>query len=117
MNSQPRLHGAVFIEQLSKSGSSVHRSSFIFPLYPDYFHRVEKIIQGVCSVPELVLFPEAGGYREKGELIHVRAFGDHESGVAGLEPEAPPPKKPSSVQSTSSMVSFMQVATSCSSSM
>ena len=93
------------------------RPFFIFTAYFDHFHRVQQIIQRIRSVPEFMLPPQAGGDRQEGELIHVRAFGDQESGVAGWEPEAPAPKKPSSVQSTSSMVSFMQVATSCSSSM
>ena len=94
----------------------VQRTGFIFPPHPDELHGVEEIVEGVGPVPKLVLPPHPGGDWQEDELIHVRAFGDQESGVAGWEPEAPPPKKPSSVQSTSSMVSFRQVATSCSSS-
>ena len=94
----------------------IQRPGFIFPPHPDELHGVEEIVEGVGPVPKFMLTPHAGSDWQEDELIHVRAFGDQESGVAGWEPEAPAPKKPSSVQSTSSMVSFRQVATSCSSS-
>ncbi len=87
----------------------IQRPGFIFPPHPDELHGVEEIVEGVGPVPKFMLTPH--------ELIHVRAFSDQESGVPGWEPEAPPPKKPSSVQSTSSIVSFRQVATSCSNSL
>ena len=60
-----------------------HGSVFILTAYFDHFHCVQQIIQRIRSVPELVLLPEAGCDREKSKLIHIRAFGDHESGVAG----------------------------------
>ena len=101
----------------SDSGPGVQRPGFIFSPHPDELHGVEEIVEGVGSVPELVLPPQAGGDRQEGKLIHVRAVCDQESGVPGRESEAPAPKKPSSVQSTSSIVSFRQVATSCSNSL
>ena len=94
-----------------------HGSVFILTAYFDHFHCIQQVIQRIGSVPKLVLPPHAGHHRQEGKLIHVRAFSDQESGVPGCEPEAPPPKKPSSVQSTSSIVSFRQVATSCSNSL
>ena len=63
-----------------------------------------------------MLFPEAQGYREKQELIYIRAFCGAVFGAADREDDPPSPKKPDNVQMASSMVSFRQVAVSCSSS-
>ena len=85
------------------------RPSFIFPFHPDQFHNIQQVIQGIGSVPELMLTPQSCGYRQKKEFVHVRAFGNQEPGIMGREAEPPPPKKPSSVQTTSSIVSFRQI--------
>ena len=88
----------------------------IFPTDADQLHGVEEIVEGVGAVPELMLAPEAGGDREKKEFVQVRGFGGQEAGVSGREVDPASPKKPFSVQRTSSRVSFRQVAVSCCSS-
>ena len=86
----------------------------ILPLHADQFHRVQEIIQGIGAVPEFMLLPEAGGHRQKEELIQVR--GAYAGETAGREADPLPAKKPESVQSTDSMVSFRQLPVSYSSS-
>ena len=85
------------------------RPSFIFPFHPDQFHNIQQVIQCIGSVPEFMLFPHPGAHRQEQKLIHVRAFSDQEPGIMGREAEPPSPKKPSSVQTTSSIVSFRQM--------
>ena len=89
---------------------------FIFPPDPDQLGDVQQVVQGIGAVPELMLFPETEGDREKEELVQVRCCYGDEIGAAGREVGPPSPKKPDSVQRTSSRVSFRQVAVSCSSS-
>ena len=39
------------------------RPVFVFPPDPDQLRDVQQVIQGIGSVPEFMLFPEAGGHR------------------------------------------------------
>ena len=78
---------------------------------------VEEVVEGVGTVPELVLAPEAVYYREEGEFIRkIRRTVQRACSPGGGFPSSPP-KKPSSVQSTSSTVRRRHAAGSCSSSM
>ena len=86
----------------------------IFPLHADQLHRVQEIIQGISAVPELMLTPEAGGHRQKEEFVQIR--GTYAGEAAGREADPLPAKKPESVQSTDSIVSFRQLPVSYSSS-
>ena len=85
------------------------RPSFIFPFHPDHFHDIQQVIQGIGSVPAFMLTPHPCTHRQEQKLIHVRTFCDQEPGIMGREAEPPSPKKPSSVQTTSSIVSFRQI--------
>ena len=92
------------------------RPVFIFPPDPDQLHDVQQVIQGIGPVPELMLLPEPQGYREEQKFVQVRACCGAVFGAADREADPPSPKKPERVQMASSMVSFRQVAVSCSSS-
>ena len=59
-----------------------------------------------------MLLPEAGGHGQEGQLIDVGGFRREEGGGAAQEAEPLSGKKPSSVQETTSMVSFRQVQAS-----
>ena len=85
------------------------RPSFIFPLHPDQLRDIQQVVQRIGSVPKFMLFPHPGAYRQEQKLIHIRAFSDQEPGITGREAEPPSPKKPSSVQTISSIVSFRQI--------
>ena len=37
--------------------------------------RIQQVVQRIGTVPELMLTPEAGGHREKGQLVDIRRFG------------------------------------------
>ena len=92
------------------------RPFFVFPLHPDQFHNIQQVIQGIGSVPELMLFPVAGSHGQEKKLVDVRAgYGAVSAGAAsGLD--RPPPKKPDRLQAIPSSSSFIQVGVSCSSS-
>ncbi len=93
-----------------------HGPVFIFPLHPDQFDDIQEVIQGVGAIPELMLFPEPGGYRCKEELVHIRAGYGDVAGASGGGLKSPPPKKPDRLQEIPSIVSRRQAAGSCSSS-
>ena len=94
----------------------LHCSHFIFPSYPDQLRNIQQVIQGIGAVPKLMLFPVAGGHRQKQELVDVRA-GQGDIGASPLpDPDCPPPKKPDRLQAMPSSSSFMQEGVSCSSS-
>ena len=82
---------------------------FVLPADADQLHGVEEIVQGIGPVPQLVLPPEAGGDGQEEKFVQVRALGGQEFASAVREAEPPSPKKPSSVQRTSSRVSWRQV--------
>ncbi len=84
--------------------------------HPDHLHDIEQIVQGVGAVPQLMLAPEAGGDRNKQELVDVRGFGGQVLRGAASEGEPLSPKKPSRVKSAASSVRRRQAAASCSSS-
>ena len=99
------------------------RPSFILPHDPDHLRDIQQVVQGIGSVPELMLLPVAGGHRQEEELVNIRAFDrlisqtiHRPSSATGGGFESPPPKKTSSVHTASSIVSFRQTAVSCSSS-
>ena len=106
----------------SQSGSSIadaHRIScagFVFPSHPDHFRDIQQVVQGIGPVPELMLFPVAGGHGQEQELIDVRAGYGAVSAGAVSPFDCPPPKKPDRLQAMPSSRSFMQVGVSCSSS-
>ena len=83
---------------------------------PDQLDNIQQVIQGVSSVPQLVLFPESQRNRQKQEFVQVRAGCGDEVTSAGRDIGPPSEKKPRSVQRASSKVNFRQVAVSCSSS-
>jgi len=80
------------------------------------FHRVQQVIQGIGAVPELMLTPEAGRHREKGQLIDIRRFGRKKGRRAAQEGRPPSGKKSCSVQASTSWVRRKQVMVSNSSS-
>ena len=84
--------------------------------HPDQFRDVQQVVQGIGAVPELMLFPVAGGYRQEQELVDVRAGqGDIGAGVLPA-PGCPAPKKPDKLQEIPSSRSFIQDGVSYSSS-
>ena len=89
------------------------RPVFVFPSYPDQLHNVQQVVQGIGAVPELMLFPEAGGHGHKEELIDVRAGQGVVSGWPDSGLDRPPPKKPDRLQAMPSSRSFMQEGVSC----
>ena len=90
-----------------------HGPDFIFSPDPDQLDNIQQVVQGIGAVPELVLFPEAGGHRRKQEFIHVRAgYGDIAGGSGG-DVRPPSPKKPDRLQEMLSAVSFIQETVSC----
>ena len=93
-----------------------HGPDFIFPLHPDQLHDIQEVVQGVGAVPELMLFPEPGGYRGEEELVHIRAGYGEVAGASSGDAGPPPPKKPDRLQEIPSIVSRRQEAGSCSSS-
>ncbi len=94
----------------------LHCSHFVFPSHPDQLRNIQQVVQGIGPVPELMLFPVAGGYRQVQELVDVRAGqGDEGAGVLPA-PGCPAPKKPDRLQAIPSSSSFMQEGVSCSNS-
>ena len=89
---------------------------FVFSLHPDQLHDIQQIVQGIGPVPEFMLPPEPGGYRQEKKLIHIRAGYGAVSAGAVTTLDCPPPKKPDRLQAIPSSRSFMQVGVSCSSS-
>ena len=85
------------------------RPSFIFPLHPDQLRDIQQVVQRIGSVPAFMLTPHPCTHRQEEEFVHIRTFGDQEAGITGGGFEPPSPKKPSSVQTTSSIVSFRQM--------
>ena len=85
------------------------RPSFVFPSHPDQLNIIQQVIQGIGSVPKLMLPPHPRTHRKEEEFIHIRTGGDQEVWITGGGFEPPSPKKPSSVQTTSSIVSFRQL--------
>ena len=79
-------------------------------------HHIQQVIQGIGAVPELMLTPEAGGHREKGQLIDIRRFGRKKGRRAAQEGRPPSGKKSCSVQASTSWVRRKQVMVSNSSS-
>ena len=65
----------------------------ILPPDTDQLHGVQKIIQGVGAIPELVLPPHAGGDREKEECVNIRRLGGKVGYFPGGEVEALSSKK------------------------
>ena len=65
---------------------------------------VEKVVQGIGSVPELVLAPEAGGHGKEGQFVEVRGLGGEKGGRRAQEGCPPAGKKSSSVQARTSWV-------------
>ena len=92
------------------------RAGLILPPDPDQLDNIQQVIQGIGSVPQLVLFPESQGDRQEEELVQVRAGCWDEVTSAGRDIGPPSPKKPRRVQRASSKVNFRQVAVSCSNS-
>ena len=90
--------------------------AFILPSHPDQLNDIQQIIQGIGAVPELMLLPEAGGYRSKQELIHIRTAYGEVAGASGGDFLPPSPKKPDRLQEMLSMVRRRQESVSCSSS-
>jgi len=101
-------------EDIASHPGCVCGPGFVFPSDADQFHNIQQVVQGIGAVPELMLPPEAGGHRQKEELIQVR--GAYAGETAGREADPLPAKKPESVQSTDSIVSFRQLPVSYSSS-
>ena len=92
------------------------RPFFIFPSHPDQLRNVQQVIQRIGAVPEFMLPPHPGGYRQEEELIDVRAGQGDVSAVAVSVPDPPSPKKPDRLQAMPSISSLMQERVSCSSS-
>ena len=96
---------------------SVSCAGFVFPSHPDQLNNIQQIVQGIGAVPELMLFPVAGGYRQEQELVDVRALYRAVSGWPDSGPsDCPAPKKPDKLQAIPSSRSFMQDGVSYSSS-
>ena len=89
---------------------------FIFPADPDQFRNIQQVIQGIGSVPQLMLLPHPGRYRQEKELINIRAGYGAVSAGAAFSLDPPPPKKPDRLQEIPSNSSFIQEDVSCSSS-
>ena len=89
---------------------------FIFPFYADQFRNIQQVIQRIGAVPEFMLLPHPGGYRQEEEFIDVRAGQGDVSAVAVSVPDPPSPKKPARLQAMPSISSLMQDRVSCSSS-
>ena len=86
--------------------------ALVFTGDADQLNRVEEVAEGVGSVPELMLLPEAGGDREEQKLVNVRGGYGDVGGGAVWETGPLPAKKSSRVQMRDSQVSFMQAAVS-----
>ena len=84
-------------------------SALIFPGDLDQLEDIQQIVQGVGAIPELMLAPEACGYRQKSQLIDVRGFRRNPGSGGAQEAEPLSGKKPSSVQERTSMVKEVPV--------
>ena len=85
------------------------RAPFVVPFHPDQLRDIQQVVQRIGSVPAFMLTPHPCTHRQEEEFVHVRTFGDQEAGITGREAEPPSPKKPSNVQTISSIVSFRQI--------
>ena len=96
---------------------SISCAGFVYPPHPDQLRDIQQVVQGIGPVPELMLPPETGGYRQKEELVDVRA-GQGDVGAGGFPsgPDCSSPKKPDRLQAMPSSSSFMQDGVSYSSS-
>ena len=92
------------------------RAGLILPPDPDQLDNIQQVIQGIGSVPQLMLFLESQRHRQEEELVQVRAGCRDEADSPGREVGPPSEKKSRNVQRASSKVNFRQVAVSCSSS-
>jgi len=102
--------------KLSSPPGGFGRPFLVLPPDPDQLRNIQQVIQGIGSVPELVLLPEPGGHRQEQEFVDVRA-GYRDIGAVVLPgPDCPAPKKPDRLQEIPSSRSFMQEGVSCSSS-
>ena len=82
----------------------------------EQLHRVQQIVQGIGTVPELMLPPKTGGHREESQLVDIRRFGRKKGRRAAQEGRPPSGKKSCSVQASTSWVRRKQVMVSNSSS-
>ena len=101
---------------VNSSGLGLHSPGLILITHPDLLHDIQQIVQGIGSVPELMLLPHPGGHGQKQKLVNVRAGQGAVSAGAVSALDCPPPKKPDRLQAMPSSRSFMQVGVSCSSS-
>ena len=92
------------------------RPIFIFRPDADELRDVEEIAEGVGSVPEFMLLPEAVGDGKEEEFIEVRGLKAYEAGRSAGEADPAAGKKSERVQAMPSNVSFRHAAASCSSS-
>ena len=101
---------------VNSSGLGFHSPGLVFIPHPDQFYNIQQIVQGIGSVPELMLFPVASGHGHEEKLIDIRAAYGAVSDWPDSGLDRPPPKKPDRLQAMPSSRSFMQVGVSCSSS-
>ena len=55
------------------SGPGFHSPGLVFIPDTNQLGDIQQIVQGIGTVPELMLAPHAGGHRQEEELVDVRA--------------------------------------------
>ena len=85
--------------------SLLYRPALVFPGDLEQLRRVQEIVQGIGSVPQLVLAPEAGRHGKEQKFIQVRRFRRKKGQSQGRQAGPFSGKKPARAKFITSWVS------------